>query len=93
MKRLGIALCLLGIFLLLAGTVAAVARPNGYDFIGWTVDGGGGTATGGGYTLVGTIGQPDAGNVSSSRYVLEGGFWHGTAGYSIYLPLVMRYSP
>jgi hypothetical protein len=41
----------------------------------WTVDGGGGTSTGGVYTLTGTIGQPDAGTLSGGNYTLQGGFW------------------
>ena len=45
--------------------------------IDWrTVDGGGELrSTGGDYQLGGTIGQPDAGAMSGSTYVLTGGFW------------------
>jgi hypothetical protein len=44
--------------------------------IDWsTVDGGGGTSTGGVYTVSGTIGQPDAGVMSGGTYTLNGGFW------------------
>jgi len=43
----------------------------------YTIDGGGGTSTGGGYTLVGTIGQPDSAYSSSGDYELLGGFWPG----------------
>ncbi|HWQ93021.1 MAG TPA: hypothetical protein VN673_15190 [Clostridia bacterium] len=44
--------------------------------IDWhTIDGGGGTSTGGVYTVSGTIGQPDAGRMSGGNYTLEGGFW------------------
>ena len=44
--------------------------------ISWsTIDGGGGTSTGGPYTLTGTIGQPDAGEMSGGDYKLSGGFW------------------
>jgi hypothetical protein len=42
-----------------------------------TIDGGGGTSSGGAYTLSGTIGQPDAGTLSGGSYTLEGGFWPG----------------
>ena len=42
----------------------------------WTVDGGGGTSTGGVYTVSGTIGQPDAGGpMTGGNYSLVGGFW------------------
>jgi hypothetical protein len=44
--------------------------------IDWsTIDGGGGTSTGGVYTVSGTIGQPDAGAMSGGTYTLSGGFW------------------
>ena len=44
--------------------------------IDWsTIDGGGGTSTGGVYTVSGTIGQPDAGTMSGGTYTLSGGFW------------------
>lgn len=41
-----------------------------------TIDGGGGTSTGGVYSLTGTIGQPDAGaTMTGGDYSLSGGFW------------------
>ena len=44
--------------------------------INWqTVDGGGGTSTGGVYAVSGTIGQSDAGTMSGGGYSLTGGFW------------------
>lgn len=42
--------------------------------INWhTIDGGGGTSTGGVYAIRGTIGQPDAG-VTNGQYALTGSF-------------------
>jgi len=44
--------------------------------IDWhTIDGGGGTSTGGVYSVSGSIGQPDAGTMSGGSYSLAGGFW------------------
>ncbi len=44
--------------------------------IDWhTIDGGGGTSTGGVYSVSGTIGQPDAGAMSGGGFTLQGGFW------------------
>jgi len=45
--------------------------------INWhTIDGGGGTSTGGVYTVTGTIGQPDAGGpMTGGQFSLIGGFW------------------
>ncbi len=47
----------------------------GYEISWSTIDGGGGRSTGGDYALVGTIGQPDAGEMSGGDYRLSGGFW------------------
>src|SRR5439155_18754586 len=38
--------------------------------------GGGGTSSGGNYTLAGTIGQPAAGTLEGGSYQLVGGFWN-----------------
>src|SRR5262245_34645774 len=44
--------------------------------IDWfTIDGSGGTSSGGTYTLSGTIGQADAGAMTGGSYSLIGGFW------------------
>ena len=63
-----------------------------YDLSWWTVDGGGAAfSTNGGYTLGGTLGQPDAGALSGGGYTLAGGFWSGAAvQYKVYLPLVVK---
>ena len=59
--------------LALAATAAFAAGPT-IDW--WTIDGGGGTSTGGGFAVSGTIGQPDAGPVlSGGTFQLTGGFW------------------
>ncbi len=60
------------IFLLAAPTVFA-----DYELTWSTIDGGGGTSSGGPYTLTGTIGQPDAGEMAGGDYMLAGGFWPG----------------
>jgi hypothetical protein len=45
--------------------------------INWsTIDGGGGTSSGGTFSLSGTIGQPDAGAaISGGTFTVLGGFW------------------
>jgi hypothetical protein len=73
----------------------ALARSS-YDLFWWTADGGGGTASGGPYTLSGTIGQPDAGTLTGGGYTLGGGFWGAgavAAEYKVYLPVVLRQHP
>jgi hypothetical protein len=66
-----------------------------YDLTWSTVDGGGTTfSTGGSYTLGGTAGQPDAGQLAGGSYTLAGGFWGGAAlSHRLYLPLAMRQFP
>ena len=63
-----------GIALIWLGSVS-VAQDYAIDW--YTIDGGGGTSTGGPYTLTGTIGQPDAAYSSAGQYELLGGFWPG----------------
>ena len=46
-----------------------------YSIDWFTIDGGGGTSTGGVYSVSGTIGQPDAGRMSGGYYSVDGGFW------------------
>jgi hypothetical protein len=55
---------------------------NDYDLSWYTIDGGGGTSTGGGFTLSGTIGQPDAGSMINEQFELVGGFWSGATAPS-----------
>lgn len=64
--------------------LAASPAAAQYEIAWWTVDGGGVTgATGGTYTLSGTIGQPDAGGpYTGAPYTLHSGFWALIAGGS-----------
>jgi hypothetical protein len=68
MKLLG---CLFaGLFAVTSGLKA-----QSYSIDWHKVAGGGGTSTGGVYSVSGTIGQPDAGVLSGGNYSLVGGFW------------------
>jgi hypothetical protein len=64
---------LLATLLLLA--IPVLARAQNYSIDWHTIDGGGGTSTGGVYSVSGTIGQPDAGVMSGGPFTLTGGFW------------------
>jgi len=55
-------------------SITAVALAQ-YSIDWQTIDGGGGTSTGGVYSVSGTIGQPDAGTMSGGNFSLTGGFW------------------
>lgn len=68
MKTFAIALAVL-----LAGAFGLKAQSYSIDW--HKVAGGGGTSTGGVYSVSGTIGQPDAGLLSGGNYSLDGGFW------------------
>jgi hypothetical protein len=69
---------------LLLTSGAAFAQSGGPYSLTWsTLDGGGGASAGGGLTLNGTIGQPDAGApMSGGGFTLTGGFWSGVATVS-----------
>ena len=56
--------------------LAIPANAQSYSIDWYTIDGGGGTSTGGVYSVSGTIGQPDAGpTMSGGNYSVDGGFW------------------
>ena len=58
----------------LAAALGALAQDYAIDW--HTIDGGGGTSTGGVYSVSGTIGQPDAGpTLTNGQYSVTGGFW------------------
>lgn len=86
-----LSLALLSVVLLIGTALAA----GGYDLPWYTVDGGGGTSSGGGYALSGIIGQPDAGLIQGGDFTLGGGAWGGgermvAGGFSLYLPVLMK---
>ena len=67
---------LLSLFCFIILHSSFILRAWGQYSLDWsTIDGGGGTSTGGVYSVTGTIGQPDAGTMSGGNFTLEGGFW------------------
>jgi len=63
---------------LLAATLsvpALLAQSGGSYDLSWSTIDGGGVSSGGAYSLSGTIGQPDAGQLAGGGYTLSGGFW------------------
>jgi hypothetical protein len=76
MKRM---MCLTGLMAMTAPAMAQVG--GGFDLTWSKIAGGGGTSTGGSFSLSGTIGQPDAGGpMTGGTFSLVGGFWAGSAG-------------
>ena len=62
----------------LAGAIllATAASAQNYSIDWFTIAGGGGTSTGGVYSVTGTLGQPDAGGpMTNGPYSVTGGFW------------------
>jgi hypothetical protein len=71
-KRTGIPRSAVFIVLLIISTASAQ-----YELTWSTIDGGGGRSSGGPYSLLVTIGQPEAGASSGGQYELLGGFLPG----------------
>src|ERR1700744_3627859 len=66
------------LLIIFSGLFAAItpAFAQSYSIDWYKVSGGGGTSTNGQYSIVGTIGQHDAGAaMSGGNYSLTGGFW------------------
>src|SRR6266704_3127395 len=63
------------LLLVVLSLAAPAVRAQNYSIDWFTIDGGGGTSTGGVFSVSGTIGQPDAGRMSGGNYTLDGGFW------------------
>ena len=65
------------IALLVVLLLMAVPALGSYDLSWHTIDGGGGTNSGGQYIVRGTIGQHDAAYSQGGDYEVLGGFWPG----------------
>ena len=78
--RTGLGTWLLAAVVALPGAAVGPASAQSLEMDWHTVDTGGGTSSGGVYTLSGTVGQLDAGTLTGGPFTLEGGFWPGAAG-------------
>ena len=64
------------LLLIFGGLLPVIGFSQLYSVDWYKVSGGGGTSTGGVYSVSGTIGQSDAGSlVTGGNYSLAGGFW------------------
>ncbi len=63
--------------ILLLVILTATAASGQYELRWYTIDGGGGRSSGGQYSLIATIGQPDAAYSAGGDYELLGGFLPG----------------
>ena len=67
--RLGLAIA--------AGLVTVLVAWSAPDSSSRSIASGGGTSSGGSFTISGTIGQADAGLSAGGAFAVEGGFWGG----------------
>jgi len=89
---------LIGALLIIVCMVAAALTKGqaqsgeGYDLTWNTQESAGRVeASGGSYSLYGSLGQPDAGAaLNGEGYSLVGGFWSSIAAYQINLPVVSK---
>jgi hypothetical protein len=82
---------LLGLLALLcAQALRSQAQPFSMD--GFVIAGGGGTSTGGVYTISATIGQHDTGSLSGGQFTLSGGFWAAIASQSSGVPTLLLFT-
>ena len=66
----------LGLLALALGFAAAATHAQSYAMPWYRISGGGGTSTGGVYSVNGTIGQAEPGStMTGGNYSLTGGFW------------------
>ena len=83
----------LGLMLLLASVTAT----GSYQLPWWSIDGSSNISSSESYAVAGTVGQPEAGTMDSSRFKLIGGFWVQSQDslpppptYQLYLPLIRK---
>ena len=84
--------------LLMASSLALAQSGGGYELTWTSIDAGGGAMTGGAYSLVSSIGQPEAGATQSGGgYSLNGGVVDAGSsgattpvGQRVYVPLILR---
>jgi len=79
------------ILLLLLCLISGVVLAQGTVVIGrWSLNSGGGVASGGDVSLHSALGQAVAGSSSGGDVVLLSGFWSGGPAHTIYLPVTLR---
>lgn len=95
---------LVSLILLVVIGAPVLAQGGSYTIPHFTINSGGGLSSGGGFTLISTIGRPDASTAmtdEASQYALTGGFWPagttinidpgpGDDTKNVYLPLILR---
>jgi len=73
-----------GVAVAMVGSPQPELEPDGLGLDAWSVDGGGGRSIGGSVTLVGAVGQPDAGVHLSGAVTLSGGVWSAAGSSALF---------
>jgi len=60
------------------GAEVAMKSGRADEMPAWSVDSGGGEASGGDFSIIAAIGQPDVGLVSNGGTNIDGGLWAGS---------------
>ena len=82
-------LCLTLVLIFMGAITIVLANSDAaYELFWWTADGGSDSSAGGEYGLSGTTGQYDAGDLSSSHFDLDGGFWTEDGEELTVIPLI-----
>jgi hypothetical protein len=91
-RKVGILIAAVLLLALLGTTLAARAATGAFNLDWWVVAGGGGSGTGGAYTLSGTIGQAAPGTLQNGVYTLQGGFWYAgeTPQTRVFIPFLRK---
>ena len=74
-RRYGAAACLALVLLVSPATSAPPSQGGEFNLRRATIDGGGEASVAPSYSLRGTIGQPDTGEMAGPDFILRGGFW------------------
>ena len=81
------------LFVLFTGGLVVRGDMVPFSIEWWTIDNGGGESQAGAFTVVGTIGQMEAGHEPSDGvYSVTGGFWPAGMGHptQLFLPIVAK---
>jgi len=92
MKKYLFALLITGLILALGIGIVYGQSAGGYDLSWWSIDGGGGHISAGGYALDSAVGQPDASApLAAGGYELTGGFLSGgPEAHKLFTPLIRK---
>ena len=96
MRRKAILLALVGILVVLSGSLALAMSSTNYRLDWYVVltGGGGGSSESAHYAANVTVGQTARGSSSSGNYAAGLGYWYGLdVRYTTYVPLLLRHAP